>query len=85
LAPCFADTLRQHATVDRDRRLWQPSRHPEAMETEPFWRQKSDYLHDNPRRKGLVRSPLDWRWSSTHWNASDGLESCDVPLTAIEW
>jgi hypothetical protein len=26
--------------LDRERRFWQPSRHPEAIETEPFWKQK---------------------------------------------
>jgi putative transposase len=82
---CFAETLRGAATADRQRRLWQPSRHPEAIQTEPFWRQKLDYLHDNPRRKGLVRSPADWRWSSAAWYFSDGQAEMDVPLTAILW
>src|SRR5262245_46355536 len=27
---CFAETLREQAADDRERRLWQPSRHPEA-------------------------------------------------------
>ena len=82
---CFAETLRAEATADRERRLWQPSRHPEAIETERFWHQKIDYLHDNPRRKGLVCSPQDWRWSSAGWYFSDGKEVSDVPLTAIMW
>jgi len=85
LPPCFAETLRDEATADRQRRLWQPSRHPEAIQTEPFWRQKTDYLHDNPRRKGLVRSPADWRWSSAAWYFSDGKAETDVPLTPILW
>jgi hypothetical protein len=54
LPTCFTETFRAQATADRERRFWQPSRHPEAIQTESFWRQKVDYLHDNPRRKGLA-------------------------------
>jgi hypothetical protein len=82
---CFADTLRQAATADRDRRLWQPSRHPEAIAEQWFWRQKVDYLHDNPCRKQLVRQPDHWRYSSAAWYATEGLVPADVPLTPIEW
>ena len=83
--PCFHATLREKAAADRERRLWQPSRHPEAITSEPFWQQKIDYLHDNPRHKGLVRSPRDWRFSSAAWYHSDGRDAVDVPLTAIAW
>jgi putative transposase len=82
---CFAETLHKQAAEDRERRFWQPSRHPEAILTERFWQQKVDYLHDNPRRKGLVLSPADWRWSSASWYVSDGKVMSEVPLTAIEW
>jgi len=85
LPPCFAETLRAKATADRERRFWQPSRHPMAIQTERFWQQKLDYLHDNPCRKGLVRCPQDWRWSSAAWYGSDGKQTADVPLTAIMW
>jgi len=85
LPACFAETLRQQATADRERRLWQPSRHPEAIQSEQFWQQKVDYLHDNPRRKGLVLLPHEWRWSSAAWYRSDGRQEVDVPITAIAW
>jgi putative transposase len=82
---CFHATLQDQATSDRERRFSQPSRHPEAIQHEPFWRQKLDYLHDNPRRKGWVRRPQDWRFSSAAWYASEGKDLSDVPLTAIAW
>jgi REP element-mobilizing transposase RayT len=82
---CFLETLRDQAGGDRERRFWQPSRHPEAIQGERFWQQKLDYLHDNPCRKGLVLRPDHWRFSSAAWYMSDGVESVDVPLTAIEW
>ena len=85
LSASFAEVLRTQATVDRERRFWQPSRHPEAIETEHFWRQKFDYLHANPCRKGLVRQAGDWRYSSAAYYLSDGAAECDVPISAIDW
>jgi hypothetical protein len=82
---CFLETLRGHAIEDRDRRFWQPSRHPEAVQGEPFWKQKLDYLHDNPCRKGFVRSPDHWRYSSAAWYISEGIQAVDVPLSSITW
>jgi len=82
---CFADALRQAAGDDRERRFWQPTRHPEQLETEAFWRVKFDYLHENPCRKGLVRRAEHWRFSSaSYWLAEGTLES-EVILSAIEW
>jgi REP element-mobilizing transposase RayT len=83
--PCFLDTIRAKATIDRERRFWQPSRHAVAIERESVWQQKLDYLHENPCRKGLVRNPMDWRYSSATWYASDGTCVTDVPMTPIEW
>ncbi len=82
---CFIQTLRDQATADRERRFWQPSRHPVALQGERFWRQRFDYLHDNPRRKGLVRNPEHWRFSSAMWYHTDGAQAVDVPLTWIVW
>jgi putative transposase len=85
LPGCFPKTLREQATADRQRRFWQPSRHPEASQNEAFWRQKVDYIHNNPCRSGLVRAPEHGRFSSAVWYLSEGKELTDVPLTAIEW
>jgi putative transposase len=82
---CFIETLRDEAIADRERRFWQPSRHPEAILNEKFWRQKMDYLHENPCRKGLVRRADYWRYSSAAWYLSDGRQTVDVPITPIIW
>jgi len=82
---CFIATLRDNATIDRERRFWQPSRHPVGIDGEEFWQQKLDYLHDNPCRKGLVSSAHYWRYSSANWYASEGRELVDVPITQIQW
>jgi REP element-mobilizing transposase RayT len=82
---CFSDVFRKSAGQDRERCFWQPSRHPELIESESFWRQKLDYLHDNPCRKGLVRRAVSWRFSSAgHWLAEREVAN-DVILTAIDW
>lgn len=82
---CFSETLRAEATIDRQRRFWQPSRHPEAIQSETFWQQKLDYLHENPCRKGLVVRADHWRFSSATFYLSDGQESCDVAISPIVW
>ncbi|NLH48798.1 MAG: hypothetical protein GX444_09360 [Myxococcales bacterium] len=35
--------------------------------TEGEARQKIEYLHYNPVRRGLVNDPLEWKWSSARW------------------
>ena len=82
---CFVETLRNASGPDRERRFWQQTRHPESIDTEPFWRQKLDYLHDNPRRKGLVRRPEHWRFSSALYYSSDGRDDWEVPISRIAW
>jgi putative transposase len=82
---CFRQTLKECASTDRERRFWQPGRHPIAVQTEKFWRQKLDYLHENPVRKGLVRRSRDWRYSSALWYDTDAQQACDVSLTGINW
>jgi putative transposase len=33
-----------------------------------------EYIHRNPIRRGLAAWPVDWKWSSARWYASDGKE-----------
>jgi len=82
---CFTETLRRAAPADRERRFWQPSRHPEAIQSESFWQVKLDYLHANPCRRGLVRRADHWRFSSAAWYVSDGQEPCEVTIAPIAW
>jgi putative transposase len=81
----FQNVLLEQSGSDRERRLWQPTRHPVQIETEHFWQAKIDYLHQNPARKGLVREAEHWRFSSASYWASDGKTDNDVPLSAILW
>lgn len=37
--------------------------------THEEFREKLNYIHNNPVTRGLVESPTDWRWSSAIWYA----------------
>lgn len=41
-----------------------------------------DYIHENPIRRGLCRTAVDWKWSSAHWYASDA-KTVDSDLPTI--
>ncbi|NOY98324.1 MAG: transposase [Chloroflexi bacterium] len=82
-SPIFTEAFRKHAGKDRKRRFWQPTQHPEGIFTEKFWAQKMNYIHWNPVRKGLVRRPEDWRFSSAAFWLTD--EEVDVRLSAADW
>jgi putative transposase len=45
-------------------KIWQTGSHPEGIESGKFFDQKLNYIHENPVRKGFVRSPEDWLYSS---------------------
>ena len=83
LPKAFTEEFRQHAGQDRERRFWQPTQHPIGIFSEGFWKQKMDYLHHNPCRKGLVLCPEDWRFSSALYWATR--ELCDVQLSEVGW
>ena len=82
---CFQSVLAERAGGDRERRLWQSTRHPVQIETEAFWQTKIDYLHHNPVRKGLVRAAEHWRFSSASFWVSSGKIENDVLLSAVLW
>ncbi len=83
LPKSFTEEFHRHAGKDRERRFWQPTQHPVGIISEEFWKQKMDYLHYNPCRKGLVLRPEDWRFSSARYWL--GREENDVQLSDVGW
>ncbi|MCB9422409.1 MAG: hypothetical protein H6667_21580 [Ardenticatenaceae bacterium] len=81
----FKQVINNPQRTDRARQFWQQSRHPVAIWTESFWQSKLNYLHDNPRRKGLVLEAAAWRFSSAAYWLLDPPGETDVKLTGIEW
>jgi REP element-mobilizing transposase RayT len=44
--------------------LWQEGSHPEEITTDEMMRQKMEYIHNNPVRRGYIEEPWHWRYSS---------------------
>jgi len=49
---------------DRDYQLWQEGVHAELVKDHDMMRQKLDYIHANPIKRGYVDLPEHWRYSS---------------------
>ncbi len=85
LPSVFAATMQKTTRSDRSSQFWQQGRHAEAIYSREFFVQKLNYLHDNPRRKGLVWEPTQWRFSSAAYWTNDPPGESDVLLTAVDW
>jgi len=46
--------------------FWQNTNAPKKIENPAFYRQKLNYIHENPVRKNYVEKPEHWRWSSAN-------------------
>ncbi|MGZ5008811.1 MAG: hypothetical protein ACXV8W_12955 [Methylobacter sp.] len=44
--------------------VWEEGNHPQIIESEAVMRQKLDYIHQNPVKRGYVDQPEHWRYSS---------------------
>lgn len=62
------------------RRIWQRGGgYDRNIVSDHEFDEKVQYIHMNPVRAELVRTPLDWAWSSARWWSGDreGQISCD--------
>jgi REP element-mobilizing transposase RayT len=59
----------RHKT-DRPYQLWQEGSHPQQIQNEEMMRQKLEYIHNNPVKRGYVDEPAHWRYSSARNYAS---------------
>ena len=59
----LAFAKRAHKT-DREHQFWQEGAHPEQIGSVDMMRQKVDYIHFNPVKRGYVDRPEQWRYSS---------------------
>jgi putative transposase len=53
----------RHKT-DQEYQLWQEGSHPQQIQSPEMMRQKLEYIHLNPVRRGYVDDPVHWRYSS---------------------
>ncbi len=67
--------------IDRIYQFWQEGSHPQRIENAAAMKQKIDYIHENPVRRGYVECPENWRYSSAGiYAGTDGL----IPVS-MEW
>jgi putative transposase len=50
--------------TDRAYQFWQEGVHPELIQNEAMMRQKVEYIHHNPVKRGYVDKAEHWRYSS---------------------
>ena len=49
---------------DREHQVWEEGSHGQLIQNEQMLRQKLDYIHLNPVKRGYVDKPEYWRYSS---------------------
>ena len=63
---------------DRTYQFWQEGSHPEWIQNTEMLKQKVDYIHNNPVKRGYVDLPEHWRYSSarSYLNEEGLIEIC---------
>ena len=74
-------SLKMKTKVDREYQFWQEGSHPQRIMDEAMLRQKIDYIHYNPVRRGYIDLAEQWRYSS----ARDYLGIPGVLPVCMEW
>lgn len=64
--------------IDKDgnAEFWSKTNMPEFVESEKFFAQKMNYIHNNPVRRNYVEKPEYWNWSSANPN-------CKIKISSI--
>ena len=55
--------FRKEHKLDRDYQCWGEGSHPQLIDSEEVLRQKLDYTHQNPVKRGYVDDSVHWRYS----------------------
>jgi hypothetical protein len=65
-------------------RFWQTGGgYDRSLITPEDVREKIEYLHNNPVRRGIVATATDYEWSSARWYA--GLPDAKIPCGEFPW
>ena len=70
----------KHNPKIKEYKFWQDGIHPIEIYSEKFFRQKLDYIHENPVEAGLVWEAWQYRYSSAidYWGKGKGLLETEV-------
>jgi hypothetical protein len=72
--------LRLHAVRGSEGPLWQYQFWDRFVRDATEFNERLEYMHMNPVRKGLVKRPQDWRWSSYNNFALDKATIAACPI-----
>jgi len=65
--------------TDRDYQVWEEGSHPQQIQNDEMMRQKIEYIHNNPVKRGYVDNPMHWRNSSArNYSGEDGVLKIDT-------
>jgi putative transposase len=89
-----ANALR--GTGGAEKKVWQGRFHDRALRTVREYWEAVEYIHLNPVRRGLVRQPAEWRWSSAaeysgvtpedqHRRCGLAIDRVSLPAEASTW
>jgi len=73
----FTRTWAASAVAGQKPKIWQNRFWEHAIRDDSDWRQHVDYIHYNPVKHGLVKSPRQWPHSSIHRFIKNGLCESD--------
>jgi REP element-mobilizing transposase RayT len=60
--------------TDREHQVWEEGVHPQWLQNEAMVRQKLEYIHHNPVKRGYVDEAVHWRYSSArNYERDEGL------------
>ncbi len=60
--------------TDREHQIWEEGLHPQWLQNEAMVRQKLEYIHHNPVKRGYVDEAVHWRYSSArNYDTGEGL------------
>ncbi|NOQ37082.1 MAG: transposase [Methylococcaceae bacterium] len=63
---------------DRQHQVWEEGTHPQQILNNDMMRQKIDYIHNNPVKRGYIENPTHWRYSSAGvYDGKQGLLDID--------
>ena len=57
-------SVARHENRGNEHKIWQSGSHAILIESDEFFEQKLEYIHNNPVAKGYVERPEDWKFSS---------------------
>jgi hypothetical protein len=73
--------LKKSHKTDSNYQLWEEGSHPQLIQNEEMLRQKLDYIHLNPVKRGYIEDAAHWRYSSArNYQGQTGL----IPIYT-EW